>query len=138
MRINKMIIIEKIPAKLRISAIKLRNFASDEKAAKFRCFYCSHVGEISQARWLTSTRFQEFVADYRIDVIITSRKSTGTCKPDHYLKKKHRNDCYNCGEISRQNGAVWLVTFLVLSQHNFVSLANTCISAISLKLSLAC
>ena len=33
----------------RISAIKLRTFASDEKAAKFRCFYCSHVGEISQA-----------------------------------------------------------------------------------------
>ena len=34
----------------RISAIKLRPFASDEKAAKFRCFFCSTVGEISQAR----------------------------------------------------------------------------------------
>ena len=34
----------------RISAIKLRTFASDEKAAKSRCFYCSVVGEISQAR----------------------------------------------------------------------------------------
>ena len=33
----------------RMSAIILRTFASDEKAAKFRCFYCSHVGEISQA-----------------------------------------------------------------------------------------
>ena len=30
--------------------IALRTFASDEKAAKFRCFYCSNVGEISQAR----------------------------------------------------------------------------------------
>ena len=34
----------------RISAIKLRTFASDEKAAKFLCFYCSNVSEISQAR----------------------------------------------------------------------------------------
>ena len=34
----------------RLSAIKLRNFSSDEKAAKFRCFYRSNVGEISQAR----------------------------------------------------------------------------------------
>ena len=32
----------------RISAIKLQTFASDEKAAKFRCFYCSTVGEISK------------------------------------------------------------------------------------------
>ena len=55
--------------------------------------------------------FQEFVADYRITVIITSCKSTGTCKRDHYCKKKHRNDCYNCGEVLRQNGAFWLVTF---------------------------
>ena len=104
------------------------------QATKFRCFYCSNVGEISQARWLTKrnsvlakrnivwTRrkfaftkrnfvFQEFVADYRITVIITSCKSTGTCKRDHYCKKKHRNDCYNCGEVLRQNGAFWLVTF---------------------------
>ena len=55
--------------------------------------------------------FQEFVADYRITVIITSCKSTGTCKRDNYCKKKHRNDCYNCGEVLRQNGAFWLVTF---------------------------
>ena len=138
----------------RISAIKLRTFASEEKAAKFRCFYCSNVGEISQARWLIETKFrgmrwnfvakfrarstkrnfvsakrnivwtrrnfaftkrnfvfQEFVADYRITVIITSCKSTGTCKRDHYCKKKHRNDCYNCGEVLRQNSAFWLVTF---------------------------
>ena len=33
----------------RITAIKLRTYASDEKGAKFRCFYCSDVGEISQA-----------------------------------------------------------------------------------------
>ena len=179
----------------RISAIKLRTFASDEKAAKFRCFYCSNVGEISQGkeinrneisrhqakfrpRWtkfrvirtkwtkneakfrcgetmrnIVSTRrnfastkrnfvFQEFVADYRITVIITSCKSTGTCKRDHYWKKKHRNDCYNCGEVLRQNRVFWLETFfLLLSQHNFVlnvSLTNTCISAISLKLSITC
>ena len=32
----------------RISAIKLQTFASGEKAAKFRCFYCSTVGEISK------------------------------------------------------------------------------------------
>ena len=146
----------------RISAIKLRTFASDEKAAIFRCFYCSNVGEISQARWLIETKFrgmmrnfmpvgrnfvslersfastkrnfvsakrnivwtrrnfaftkrnfvfQEFVADYRITVIITSCKSTGTCKRDHYCKKKHRNDCYNCGAVLRQNSAFWLVTF---------------------------
>ena len=123
----------------RISAIKFRTFASDEKAAKFRCFYCSDVGEISQVRCLIETKFrgmrrnfvpvgrnfvslersfastkrnfvsekrnivwkrrnfastklnfvfQEFVADYRIAVIITSCKSTGTCKSDHYLKKE--------------------------------------------------
>ena len=48
--------------------------------------------------------FQVFVADYRIAVIITC-KSTGTCKRDHYLKKKHRNDCYNCGEILNEDGA---------------------------------
>jgi len=151
----------------RISAIKLRTFASDEKAAKFRCFYCSNVGEISQARWLIETKFRgmrpnfvakfrarwtkfrvvrtkfrfdearfrfdetkyrldetkfcfhetkfrlskNFVADYRITVIITSCKSTGTCKRDHYCKKKHRNNCYNCGDVLRQNGAFWLVTF---------------------------
>ena len=113
----------------RISAIKLRTFASDEKAAKFRCFYCPNVGKISQARWLIETKFrgmrrnfvakfrarwtkfsqsfasnivwtrrnfaftkwsfvfQEFVADYRITVIITSCKSTGTCKRDHYRKR---------------------------------------------------
>ena len=177
----------------RISAIKLRTFASHEKATKFRCFYCSNVGEISQARWLIETKFrgmrrnfvpvgrnfvslersfastkrnfvsakrnivwtrqnfastkrnfvfQEFVADYRITVIITSCKSTGTCKRDHYCKKKHRNDCYNCGEVLRQNGAFWLlIFFLLLSQHNFVlnvSLADTCISAICLRLSIAC
>ena len=150
----------KISEITRIPAIRLRTFASDEKAAKFRCFYCSDVGEISQARWLIETKFrgmkrnfvpvnfvslersfastkrnfvsakrnivwtrrnfaftkrnfvfQEFVADYRITVIITSCKSTGTCKRDHYCKKKHRNDCYNCGEVLRQNGAFWLVTF---------------------------
>ena len=117
----------------RISEIKLRTFASDEKVAKFRCFYCSNVGEISQARWLIERKFrgsfastkrnfvsakrnivwtrqnfastkrnfvfQEFVADYRITVIITSCKGTGTCKGDHYWKKKHHNDCYNCGEV---------------------------------------
>ena len=53
----------------RISAIKLRTFASDEKAAKFRCFYCSHVGEISQAGWLIETKFrgmrQNFDAKFR-------------------------------------------------------------------------
>ena len=53
----------------RISAIKLRTFASDEKAAKFRCFYCSNVGEISQARWLIETKFhgirRNFVAKFR-------------------------------------------------------------------------
>ena len=125
----------------RISAIKLRTFASDEKAAKFRCFYCPNVGKISQARWLIGTKFrgmrrnfvsakrnivwtrqnfastkrnfvfQEFVADYRITVIITSCKSTGTCKRNHYWKKKHHNDFYNCGEVLTQNGAFWLVTF---------------------------
>ena len=139
----------------RISAIKLRTFASDEKAAKFRCFYCPNVGKISQARWLIETKFrcviscpldeiscfastkrnfvsakrnivwtrqnfastkrnfvfQEFVADYRITVIITSCKSTGTCKRNHYWKKKHHNDFYNCGEVLRQKGAFWLVTF---------------------------
>ena len=42
----------------RISAIKLRTFASDGKAAKFRCFYCSDVGEISQGRWLIETKFR--------------------------------------------------------------------------------
>ena len=140
----------------RISAIKLRTFASDEKAAKFRCIYCVSakcrrnfaskvinrneislrnfvpVGRnfVSLERRLASTKrnffsakrnivwtrrnfastkrnfvFQEFVADYRITVIITSCKSTGTCKRDHYCKKKHRNDCYNCGEVLRQNGA---------------------------------
>ena len=139
----------------RISATKLRTFASDEEAAKFRCFHCSDVGEVSQARWLIETKFrgmrrnfvpvrrnlmslersfastkrnfvsakrnivltrrnfvfQEFVADYRITVIITSCKSTGTCKRDHYWKKKHRNECHNCGEVLRRNGAFWLVTF---------------------------
>ena len=53
----------------RISAIKLRTFASDEKAAKFRCFYCSAVGEISQARWLIETKFcgarRNFFAKFR-------------------------------------------------------------------------
>ena len=53
----------------RISAIKLRTFASDEKAAKFRCFYCSHVGKISQAGWLIETKFRgmrrNFVAKFR-------------------------------------------------------------------------
>ena len=49
--------------------------------------------------------FQEFVADYRIAVIITSCKSTGTCKRGPYLKKKHRNDCYNSGEILKQDVA---------------------------------
>ena len=54
----------------RISAIKLRTFASDEKAAKFRCYpYCSNVGEISQARWLIETKFpcmrRNFVAKFR-------------------------------------------------------------------------
>ena len=34
----------------RISVMKLRTFVSDEKAANFQCFYCSNVGEISQAR----------------------------------------------------------------------------------------
>ena len=86
--------------------------------------------------------FQEFVADYRITVIITSCKSTGTCKRDHYCKKKHRNDCYNCGEVLKKNGALILTRniFLLLSEHNFVSnvsLANRCICAISLKLSIA-
>ena len=33
----------------RISAMKFRTFLSDENAAKFRCLYCSNVGEISQA-----------------------------------------------------------------------------------------
>ena len=33
-----------------ISVMKLRTFVSDEKAANFQCFYCSNVGEISQAR----------------------------------------------------------------------------------------
>ena len=82
--------------------------------------------------------FKNWLADYRI---ITSCKRICTCKHDHYLKKKHRNDCYNCGENLRQNGAFWLVASLLLSQHNFVvnvSLANTCISTISLKLSIAC
>ena len=54
----------------RISAIKLRTFASDEKAAKFRCFYCSNVGEISQPRWVIETKFRgmrrSFVAKFRV------------------------------------------------------------------------
>ena len=41
---------------MRISEIKLRTFASDEKVAKFRCFYCSNVGEISQARGLIESK----------------------------------------------------------------------------------
>ena len=74
-------------------------------------------------------------------VIITSCKRTCTCKRrDHYLKKKHCNDCYNCGENLRHDGAFWLVPSLLLSQHNFVvnvSLPNRCISTISLRLSIA-
>ena len=46
-------------------------------------------------------------------VIITSCKSTCTCKRDHNLTEKHRNDCYNCGENLRQNGAFWLVASLL-------------------------
>ena len=53
----------------RISVMKLRTFASDEKAAKFRCFYFSNVGEISQARWLIEMKFRgmrrHFVAKFR-------------------------------------------------------------------------
>ena len=53
----------------RISAIKLRTFASEEKAAKIRCFYCSNVGEILQARCLIETKFggirRNFVAKFR-------------------------------------------------------------------------
>ena len=155
----------------RISAIKFRTFVSDENAAKFRCFYCSNVGEISQATWWIKTKFcgmrRNFVGKSRagrtkfhvirtkfhfhetkfclggtksrlsriggswlqnVAVIITSCKRTSTCKRDHYLKKKHRNDCYNCGENLRQNSAFWLVASYLLSQHNFVvnvSLANT-------------
>ena len=52
----------------RISAIKLRTFASEEKAAKIRCFY-SDVGEILQARCLIETKFsgirRNFVAKFR-------------------------------------------------------------------------
>ena len=50
----------------RISAIILRTFASDEKAAKFRCFYCSNVGEISQARWLIETKFRARWTKFRV------------------------------------------------------------------------
>ena len=51
----------------RISAIKLRTFASDEKVAKFRCFYCSNVGEISQARSLIKTKFRVIRTKFRFD-----------------------------------------------------------------------
>ena len=75
---------------------------------------------------------EEFVADYRMQanaaVIITSCIRTCTCKLDNHLKKKPRNDCYNCGENLRQNRAILT---------RLVSLVNTCISAISLKLSIA-
>ena len=50
----------------RISAINLRTFASNEKAAKFRCFYCSNVGEISQARWLIETKFRARWTKFRV------------------------------------------------------------------------
>ena len=76
-------------AKFRARWTKFRvirtKFRFDE--AKFRC------GEtmrniVSTRRNFASTKrnfvFQEFVADYRITVIITSCKSTGTCKRDHY------------------------------------------------------
>ena len=51
------------------SAIKFRTFVLDENAANFRCFYCSNVGEISQAmRWI-ETKFRgmrrNFVAKFR-------------------------------------------------------------------------
>ena len=36
----------------------MQTFFSDEKVGKFRCIYCSNVGEISQARWWTETKFR--------------------------------------------------------------------------------
>ena len=52
-----------------ISAIKFRTFVSGENAAKFRFFYCSNVGEISQAMWWVETKFRgmrrNFVAKFR-------------------------------------------------------------------------
>ena len=49
----------------RISAIKLRTFASDEKAAKFRCFYCSNVGEISQGKEINRNEISRHQAKFR-------------------------------------------------------------------------
>ena len=52
-----------------ISAIKFRTFVSGENVAKFRFFYCSNVGEISQAIWRVETKFRgirrNFVAKFR-------------------------------------------------------------------------
>ena len=94
-----------------------RNFVSLERsfASTKRNFVSAKRNIVWTRRNFASTKrnfvFQEFVADYRITVIITSCKSTGTWKRDHYWKKKHRNDCYNCGEVLRQNRVFWLETF---------------------------
>ena len=56
---------------------KLRTFFSNEKTAKFRCIYCSNVGEISQSRWWTDTRFygirRNFISKFR------ARKDENSC-----------------------------------------------------------
>ena len=76
---------------------------------KFRVIRTAKGNIVWTRRNFASTKrnfvFQEFVADNRITVIITSCKRTGTCKRDHYWKKKHRNGCYNCGVVLRQNRA---------------------------------
>ena len=85
----------------RILAIKLRTFASEKKAAKFRGMRRNFVpvgrnfvfGETKYGMDKTNFRFhetkfclpernfvfQEFVADHSIAVTITSCKTTGTC-----------------------------------------------------------
>ena len=121
-----------------------RNFAARNFVAKFGAGWTKFRVLITKFRF-HETKFRSCGAKFRLSrirswlentaVIIISCKTTCTCKRDHYFKKKHCNACYNCGDNLIHNGAFLL--FLTLFETSRLR-ANTCISAISLKLCITC
>ena len=119
-------------------------FAARNFVAKFRAGWTNFRVLRTKFRF-HETKFRSCGAKFRLSrirswlentaVIIISCKTTCTCKRDHYFKKKHCNACYNCGDNLTHNGAFLL--FLTLFETSRLR-ANTCISAISLKLCITC
>ena len=103
----------------RISAIKLRTFASDEKASKFRCFYCSNVGESFASKVINRNEIWRHEAKFRCEILCPLdeiaeplSKNTARIQLDgwHLLFKEYLPDywsipLYTTPKLSRNTGA---------------------------------